>query len=179
MGKTKYLLTIDPGTKRLGWAIFEFDYRFKIPKVCLYRSGFIAESSKTKDWIERIDLMTKQILGICQNLIFYSSEIKILIELPTNFAGSSKGAAALNSGSVGKLMACVFQLKGAISHVFPSFDIQLISVRTWKGNVPKTITEKRILKYWGRKGKVNDESDAIGIGDWYIRNILKYQPIKS
>jgi len=168
----KHILTIDPGTKNLGWAIFGLHTK---NKATLVDSGFIKIPSKEKDWAKRIDLICIDLLNVYWSHHLHYAHL--LIEQPEIFAGSRKGMAASNSGSVGKLLACVFQIKGMISREFPQFDIDLISVRTWKGNLPKERTEYRIQKYWGRGGETSDESDAIGLGDWYIRRKLKYKPI--
>jgi len=167
----RYILTIDPGTKNLGWAIFKLVTK---NKARLIESGFIKVSTKEKDWIKRIDLICMELLNIYWR--YHLHDALLMIELPENF-GSHKGMAASSSGSVGKLMACVFQIKGVISREFPHFEISLIPVRTWKGNLPKERTEYRIQKYWGRGGETSDESDAIGLGDYWIRRILKYKPI--
>jgi len=168
----KHILTIDPGTKNVGWAIFGLRSR---NQAVLIDSGFIKIPSKEKDWTKRIDTICVDLLNIYWHHHLHFAHL--LIELPRVF-GSHKGQAASNSGSVGKLMACVFQIKGVISREFPQFDIDLIPVNQWKGNIPKHITEQRILKYWGYQGKTSDESDSIGIGDWYIRRKLKYKPIR-
>ena len=168
----KYILTIDPGTKNLGWAIFKLLPKNKAE---LINSGFIKISTKEKDWAKRIDLICIDLLNVYWK--YHLHFARLLIELPETFGGR-KGQAASNSGSVGKLMACVFQIKGVISREFPQFNVDLIPVRTWKGNLPKERTEYRVEKYWGKKGETNDESDALGIGDWYIRRILKYEPTK-
>jgi len=167
----KHILSIDPGTRNVGWAIFGI---LKNNSVVFVDSGFVHVPSKEETWIPRIDEICIQILNVYWH--HHIQTARVLIELPAVFVGSHKGRAASNSGAVGKILACVFQLKGVLSREFPSWEIDLIPVRTWKGNLPKERTEYRIQKYWGVKGKTNDESDAIGIADWHIRKILKYRP---
>jgi len=155
----------------MGWAIFELRSK---NQAALIASGCITISAKKDDWIERIDKICIDLLNVYWHHHIHLAHL--LIELPEVF-GSHKGRAASSSGSVGKLMACVFQIKGVISREFPNFEISLIPVRMWKGNLPKERTEYRIQKYWGRGGETSDESDAIGLGDWFIRRELKYKPI--
>ena len=170
----KHILAIDPGTRNVGWAIFGICQNSAIIFV---DSGFIHVPSKKETWIPRIDEICIQILNIYWS--HHIHDARVLIELPAVFVGSHKGRAASNSGAVGKILACVFQLKGVLSREFHSWEIELIPVRTWKGNLPKERTEYRIQKYWGVKGETNDESDAIGIGDWHIRTRLKYKPMRK
>jgi Holliday junction resolvasome RuvABC endonuclease subunit len=166
------LICVDPGTRFLGWAVFGLTDL----SATLIKSGYITTNlfDNNNDWISRIDYMTSQMQQIFEHIV--GSKITILIEQPMNFM-SSKGSAATNSGAVNKLMACVFQLKGMINALYPNNIVKLIPVQTWKGNVPKEITQKRVKKYWNWEGEV-DEIDACGIGDWYIRKILHYKPVK-
>lgn len=171
----KYILTVDPGTRNAGWSFFNILEDQK--QAVLSASGCVRVPAKTKDWIARIDTIVHEISMLIRKKDPSMKQPFILIvELPMNF-GSSKGMAASNSGSVGKLMGCVFQLKGTVMNLFESCtEVKLVPVRTWKGNTPKSITQKRILKHWNAVGSTEDESDAIGIGDYWVRNVLKYKP---
>jgi len=55
----------------------------------------------------------------------------------------------------------------------------LVKVSTWKGQVSKDITADRIKRRWGMEVHRLDESDAIGIGDWYLCKSLKYKAVKG
>ena len=163
--KNKVILAIDPGTRKVGWAIFLIRPRPRLSE--LWDSGSI-QLPKQDDWIDRIDQLGQRLTEYLDQR--WPTPDQILIELPTNFTGTGRGQAATNSGSVNKLIACVFQLKGMFKYLAP---VELVPVRKWKGNTKKHVTELRIFRHWAKVGKTNDESDAIGIGDWYIRYILK------
>ena len=48
------------------------------------------------------------------------------------------------------------------------YDIRFVSAIKWKGNLKKHHTAARVLKTYGITD-VEDVIDAIGIGDWYIK----------
>jgi Holliday junction resolvasome RuvABC endonuclease subunit len=181
-----YFVAIDPGTRYLGWAVFCADDKKKVGYFLI--SGCVTKKTKRQKkkkvsksaWIGRIDYMVDRIVDLCNNANLYADELTVLIEQPMIF-GSSKGRAALNSGAVGKLVACVFQLKGAIRSELPDTEIKLLPVRQWKGNLKKHVTAKRIKRSWGvvcAEGE-DDETDAVGIGDYYLRKALRYKASKD
>lgn len=166
------LLCIDPGTGTTGWAIFELDPA-KNPE--LVESG-IYKTSKKGDWIKHIDEILSRFDG--RNI---GLEVSIvLIEQPRIFM-SGKGQASNNSGAIMKLMGLVFALRQYFLDVYKyhfalraadkEIKVHLVPVNRWKGNAPKHITAKRVKRYWGHAGQDDNETDAIGIGDWYIRKM--------
>lgn len=164
---TKKALCIDPGTKKTGWALIE--YCPSLNHVSLKASGVIV--AKSKDWIERIDEIIIQFTKMFENHT-YSYLSKILIEQPQIFIGSAKGQAANNSGSVMKLTALAFSIRTHFSHKSLA-EIAMIPVKKWKGDQKKSITAMRVKRYWRHVDVDDNETDAIGIADWYFRKQLK------
>lgn len=170
-GKYSAVFAIDPGTKLLGWSHFILNHNAKT--AVLVTSGII-QQSRSDEWIKRIDQTVDQVMEALTHTNGLPTQV--LIEQPENF-GSGRGSAVTNSGAVNKLIACVFQIKGAVRVAHPKYKVQLLPVRQWKGNVPKHITQKRIARHWGvTEFDSTDESDAIGIGDYWIRKVLVYKP---
>jgi len=150
------LLAIDPGTRRAGWALFVAGEYI--------RSGVVTVTNKELKWLQRLDLITLELISLCRK---YSVD-KVVIEEPELFIGSVKGRAASNSGSVLKLTGFVYTLRSMC--VSRRMQVELIPVRKWKGSVPKHITQKRIKKHLGVEITQPDEADAVGLGLYYLRN---------
>ncbi len=154
--KNSTLLAIDPGTKTTGWGVFQSN-RY----VC---SSVIKIKNKELDWLQRIDYIILRFLNLLKS---YKIDT-VVVEQPELFMSTHKGQAASNSGSILKVMALVFAIRTAAK--MRGVKVVLISVRKWKGSVPKRITQMRIKRYLGIAVKDNNEADAIGIGLWYIRS---------
>jgi len=154
--KINRLLAIDPGTRKAGYAIFENGLY-----LC---SDVIIIKNKKLTWLQRVDFI---IIEITQLLKHFKIDI-VVIEEPQLFIGSRKGRAASNSGSVLKLTALVHSIR--IICRIKKIKVYLIPVRKWKGTVPKAITQKRIKRHLGIDITQLDESDAVGLGLWYVRN---------
>lgn len=167
------ILCIDPGLYVLGWAVFEIDEakhtgRYICSSVIKYKPSY-----PKKDWLDKVSYMVSRVVNLVES---YAID-KVVVEQPEVFMGG-KGQAASNSGAVMKLTALVFAIKYAVIYSRKKRKAkvcQLVSVRKWKGNVPKRITQKRVKKHWGVKVE-GDEGDAVGLGDWYIRSYLGYKP---
>jgi hypothetical protein len=159
------ILAIDPGLISLGYAIFEIINSGKIKH--LIQMGSI-ESNTKKDWIKRLDEIVAEVYRLLDNDTFV-----VLIELPKIYTIGKKGIAAGNSESIMKLSSLVFSIRQSIRDLRSSVNIKLIPVAVWKGQTPKEITRKRMTKRWGQMPKSNDTVDAVGIGTYYIENMLK------
>jgi Holliday junction resolvasome RuvABC endonuclease subunit len=161
-------LTIDPGTRDLGWAMFEIDSRSKT--ATLLDSGVISiNARREKDWINRCDLMTDHLVDLAQA----QRAERCIIEMPQTFSGK-RGRVARNTGSVAKLTGLVMSLRLAM--LYEGVDVTLVTVRKWKGSLPKRVTQQRVRRYWSWSKSDHNEADAVGIGDWYVRRCLKYTP---
>ena len=163
---TKELLfAVDPSIKAMGFAVF-FSYAAKRQ---LKHSAVIHPPNKAKSlgWVERLDLMVSQLTDLMDYWIdHYDVEptiITVAIELP-----DYRTEAAANSGSIEKLVACVFTIR-AICQA-RGYTPLLFPVRVWKGNVPKSVTQRRIIRDWGWTGTDHNEADAVGIGSFAIAN---------
>lgn len=160
----KKILVIDPGTRKTGWALFT---AYDTKKAFYVRSG-VFEASKSNNWLIRLDRMREAF----RKLLVKEEPSLVLIEQPMTFMTSRKGLGALNSGAVMKLMALVFTFRTMA--LCRKIDTVLVPVQTWKGQVPKRVTQKRIKRHLGLVLKDDNEADAAGIGLWYIRKVLKY-----
>jgi len=173
------LLCIDPGTKVTGIALFEV---WTDTKEGIYVHSEALKAEASDNWFDRLDKMLTKVVD--EALYPYLPDI-VLIEQPRHFFGTSKGQGAMNSGAIEKVAALVFAIWGAV-HIIAGDEKEvecvLVPVNKWKGNVPKEVTQKRILTHWGihfTGWTTDDEADAIGIGDWYIRKQLGFTPKKT
>jgi len=155
------LLAVDPSINSLGWAIFDDEK--------LVRSGVLLSSADDKrnpSLEDRMSTMIRRLDAVCQEEFLDT----VIIEQPQSW-GAYKSVASTHSGSllilhifVGALWAWGFTLgigdRGA----------KLIKVHTWKGQIPKTLTYKRVVELYGGSPQKYDESDAIGLGTWYIQH---------
>jgi Holliday junction resolvasome RuvABC endonuclease subunit len=148
-------LTIDPGLRRTGWALWRQDE--------LVEWGLVTSRDLTTvDWKLTAHLMGQRVYQIATR---YSVSF-VLSEMPEEHM-SGKGRAALNSGSVRKLAYYVGLLNGALRHV----EFQSIEPSRWKGTVPKEVTTRRVLRSYPQvpADLMSDVYDAIAIGRWKIR----------
>jgi len=151
--KHKTMMTIDVGIGGTGVAIWEGD-RF-------YNVNCISITEK-KSWETRCDLLLIQLEKILKrHAITFSL---IAVEKPY-IAFSGKSLASASSGDVIKLAL----LAGRVWQLcwFWCEEFQWVSVQEWKAQLPKKITEHRVLKRLPQlsKYKLTDhEFDALGIG---------------
>jgi len=153
----KKILCIDPSVQSLGWAVFELYEAYGV----LINTGEI--KIRKSNWIYRLDFMINQLY----KLFILESIDLILIEQPIIYY-SGRGAVAANSESIMKLCSFVFAVRQMFLDYFHA-EVQLVDVRKWKGQIPKSVTQKRNKKHWNFESDNDDISDAVGIGDWYIR----------
>lgn len=167
------LMTIDPSTRNLGWALFclaDMKGTYKDSGHVLLKDGDDTtepEEPDEKAWIIRSDAMCEAVLTIAHK----HQPRLVLIELPKVMAGHE---AAMRSDAITKLGFCTGQIRGSLRQY--GFQVQCIPVGVWKGNTPKQITQDRILRHWGLQPADHNEADAIGIADFHIRRVLRYSP---
>ena len=152
-------VTIDPGLKHLGWAVFESNKEKPIA------SGTLSPPRKV-DWLHRLEWLVEKL----SELIKEHDPSLIIIEEPQLFMSSAKGSSASASGSVLKLTALVHSLKVLGEWVY-ACEVKLIKVSRWKGQVPKHIMHKRLGLTEVSEISL-DEADAIALGLWYMRKCL-------
>lgn len=168
---------IDPATKVLGWAKFVMPHN---NTAYLADSGYIRQRSDKEEspqaWIGRLDKMVDQVRElILMDLIFKNGgSVVVLIELPDTYSGG-RGEAASASGAIMKLSSFVFALRQEMCHI-KGVGVILYPVRKWKGTTKKEATQLRARKHWGWSGSDHNEADAVGIGDYHIRKVLRRTP---
>jgi hypothetical protein len=118
-------------------------------------------------WVYRSYWMVQRVLeidGIGVNGELLSG---VVVEMPYVHAGRI-GNVASRSGAILKLGFFVALVTQAFRGV--GVPVELVTPRFWKGQAPKTVTQKRVYQVWGvGEGYPDDEIDAIGIGDWFVR----------
>ncbi len=105
------------------------------------------------------------ILGLEEATIRVDRASTVVIEEPQLWGGY-KSRASLHSGALLGLHLLV----GALYWwAYTNFDkVYLIPVTEWKGQLPKRVTQKRMEKKYNVKFETDDESDAVGLADYFI-----------
>ena len=160
------ILSVDPGTKNTGYAIFS-------SKNTLETFGVFKIGNK-KNYIERSDQIIRQ-FDILLSSLHFTPSIKVIMEIPQEWS-SYKGQAADKSGSIDKLIFLCGMLYSHFKFVHFFTNIYLVPPYKWKGQLPKNVVKKRLLKKYKMNKKIytklllstHDAVDAVGIGDWYI-----------
>lgn len=179
------LLCIDPSIRALGWAVFKI---VTASTARLVDSGCIRLGKewrgKDVDWMARMDHMVDCVGDLMLRRLNlgdpYSYEV--LIELPEHFGAgagvrvSGRAAAAQNSDAVLKLFGFVMVLRAMVRGA--GADVTLVKVSTWKGQMPKKVTAARVQRRWGWEGIDDNESDAVGLGDWLLYRERGLKPIR-
>lgn len=157
-----YLITIDPGLRSTGIAIwisdaYAFDHELHPKEAMLLTS----QSSMT--WQEKAENIADQF----DDLIFERHRTNISsahCEMPEYYS-SLKGATAASSGSLFKLCFLVGMLGGICMK--QGIDFHLIRPTKWKGQLPKDVVQKRITRLLGKekcRRFSKDIWDAVGMG---------------
>ena len=157
----------DPKNKNRGWKLLESGVLKE--KRC---SSSASKLERKEDWIRRMDGMVNQVQLLLDKLEQGGGgwDGVVVIEQPEIFITGRKGRAANNAGTVLKLTAVVYTLRQAIREYSSDYDIDvvLVPVRKWKGHTPKERTMFRMKRRWNWTGEDDNESDALGIGTWFI-----------
>lgn len=147
------MITIDAGIGGTGVAVWEGG-RF-------YEVNCISITTK-KSWQDRCDLLCIEV----EKLIDRHKIIFDLIAIEKPFvAMSGKCLASAQSGDVIKLTLLAGRLWQLCWHYCNQF--QWVTVQEWKGQLPKKITEKRVIKRLPQLSEyqlTDHEFDALGIG---------------
>jgi hypothetical protein len=157
-----FFLAVDPGINGTGWAVFEKGPKFN-QKAAPVASGSIEPPDHKEDWSSRA-------IEIIRELEFRIKEWRIAmvyIEQPQFFEGG-KGLPAARDGDLvslsmltGMILGYLYANVGCIPCPIP--------VHTWKGSLPKSVCNNRVLlkmKALGWKPVTNTthELDAVGLG---------------
>lgn len=98
-----------------------------------------------------------------------SNAVRMYVEFPQRFDGSTKGIAAQQGSTLFKLA----HLIGAYCGVCSALNIRwsVVTVNEWKGQLPKDVVCRRLIRMFAQCGHTLVESaynhdvwDAIGIG---------------
>jgi len=162
------ILALDPSVIHLGWAYMEWSSTWDAETLpVIHDSGCILAPDEYKDTelVKRIGFMLEALHDLDVDVDI------VIIEQPENW-GAYKGMASSRSGSLLKLELLTGALVGWA--LTKCLEPKLIKVSQWKGQLSKNITQRRMEKKYNCKCQTNDESDAIGLGDWYLTQGIKY-----
>jgi len=167
---TYTVIGIDPSVRSLGLGFFE--------------NGQFAGASTIKGLSAR-EPIERRVHGIVQAVCNataarraqadISHSVHIIIEQPQRF-GAYKSAASLAAGDLQLLDFVVGGL--LVGLATPRIQPQLAKVSTWKGNLSKQNTRKRLsrdLSLPSTTWQTHDECDATGIAWWYLKQLPEYQ----
>ncbi len=151
------ILSIDPGTIGLGWAVFTNDG-------VLHMSGAI-EIAQSIHWQERCRLMADR---FDSQLYSFTAIERAVIEKPF-IALEGKCLQAAKKQDVIKLTLVTGRIWQAIHSHFGNV-AEFVDVMTWKGQMSKALTERRVKKRLpGLPEGISDHQvDAVGIGLWAL-----------
>jgi len=156
------VLSIDPSVLSLGYACFEGGKLITFGTV-KKKNGKLPLEARIINIIE----------GLEEELTLLNLPISkceaCVIEKPQLW-GAFKSVASMHSGALLSLHILVGALFWWGQTRF--FKAYLIPVSEWKGQLSKEITTKRMEQKYGVKFKTNDESDAVGLGSYYIEKRL-------
>lgn len=108
---------------------------------------------------------TRMIVTDLSNLTRPNPPDTVVIELPEAW-GTPKGIRASTSGAVSKLAFAV----GAIWYwsLGVAHRVYLLTARQWKGQIPKSVTRKRLLTACLITSEASpDEADAVGLLEFF------------
>lgn len=136
-----------------------------------WRTTTITHSRKCKGFFAKADDMIFRLQEYLRAPANFFSADEIHLEWPAVYP-SPGGQTAARSGSIVKLA----YITGRIAETFKSVSSNLlyIDVRKWKGQVPKTIMNRRVQRVLEAEGirsdigKNSHELDALGIGLWVL-----------
>jgi hypothetical protein len=153
-----------------GWALFENED--------LLESGTIKSLRDAPEhaYDDRVEWMLLELDKVLLDINFFTDSDTIakhvVIEKPCQW-GAYKSTASQHSGSLQVLTLLVGAMFGHFLG-FCNTKVTLIPVSQWKGQLKKEITQKRMETKYLKRFHTNDEADAVGIGDYYYKNIQKY-----
>lgn len=172
-------LTIDPGLNGTGIAIWDINL-WENPKHGIFINPpikvFSFYEKHFNEYIRICNYLLK-INGILSTYFYKSLRLNvknIYIEEPS-FFDSEKGRVTARSDSLRKLCHFVGFMHGYFLNIFPKSSVKFIPIINWKGQAPKEVIQKRIIKLLGeehcKQYKNSHVFDAVGIG-LYLQGFL-------
>ena len=172
------VIAIDPSIHNLGIALS--DANRNVIDAVLIKSGSVNEAN----WQSAASAMAEAVvLTINTALLEEPGDTWIAVsEMPENWFGS-RGEKSKDNEAVQKLYYYVgYQMCFLHSH-FPKVPMFLVTPSRWKGQTPKAVTMKRVLRILAQQGinkdKIdNNVADAIMIGQYAYDNFNRLTPIQ-
>ncbi len=170
------VLSIDPSyaTGGLGYALLTMDDDLKI---ILDEYG-IANADVAGTFEDKV---MAAIRNLDMKFFCESTYDAILIEMPETWGGF-KGSMSAKTGTIQKLYFFVGALYYWAKNITQtdSFSLNKLEIPThlitpsqWKGQIPKQVIKGRVEREFGVKIKTDHESDAIGVGLYWLGKLKK------
>lgn len=154
---SKFTLCIDPGVQAVGYAIFRGLLGPSEKTIAPETSGVIRPLGT--GWEERAADVVEQLRF---NFSGFRRLAAVYVEFQEFWEGSVKSHAAASQGDLFKLSFVV----GRMAQLFSTshgLEVQLISPRTWKGQMNDRAVKLRVQRALGKQYRTH-EADAVGIG---------------
>lgn len=156
------ILAIDPSIMNLGWALLSPTASVG-PRLIAYgtvvrKTGELSPESRINSIIWGLNSAIGE--------TGHERDIDVVVIEQPQLWGSYKSAASLHQGALLGLFILTGALYWWANHNFPR--AHLIPVTEWKGQLPKHVTQKRMEQKYGVKFATDDESDACGLGDYWL-----------
>lgn len=176
-----YVVAIDPSINSLGLAfMYQKEYPDAPIKLMHYMTLTAPDSEKKLTDSQRITAGLFRVQEALKEHLPSSwklnSECYSVIERPQSW-GSYKSVASTQSGSLLILHLVVGALfwEMNVHHVSRTF---LVPVSVWKGQLKKIDTIRRMKRKYHVEFQSDDESDAVGLGDWFLTEGFKNCKLK-
>jgi hypothetical protein len=158
------LISIDPGIN-IGWAVWDFSKKNADRLVRPTEYGWVQDPGKGRmTWEQRANWVIDNFTEHMQHGV---SHCRSIIEMPQMM--EARGAmVTARSGSLVKLT----MMTGRIQQLMYSMgsSVELVEVRTWKGQMSKTATDACLGRRFGQdfleECKQEHERDAVALGLW-------------
>lgn len=147
-------ITVDPGLGGTGYAVFNSEGPGAVPP-----ADFGVLHARRGDWRARAHSLRRAFWAECQVHVPIQ---RIVIEFPELFASSAKSTASASKGNLFQLTYLV-GLLGAVAADYTGEPPELITPRQWKGQLPKEVVIRRMLRAYGHEYS-SHAADAVGIG---------------
>lgn len=181
------LIALDPATHITGYALFYQKGERKGERMAfrLYRYGNIRakpiKKNESMGDLQDVNFRCLDIVSRLKNFIMSAQPTDLVMEFP-EFQGGMRGINASRAGDTLKLSFLCGKIalgweyyitnikastKGRVELPLPV----LVTPKTWKGQLPKRVSDKRCYDTYGiRAEKTGDDNfiDAIMIGHWFL-----------
>lgn len=167
------LLSIDPGLNGTGCVLWLNGQPIAARVFHPLASQIKLDLSESDELVKRARNLANEIRFWAQRVIQYPlPRLTVVIEFPEHHE-SLKGRTARVTGSIDRLTFLIGVMAGVWTS-WAQWDIRMPRVRDWKGQLPKDVVTKRMIKRYGVPlvVKLNVRShawDALGIGEWAWR----------